>query len=79
MSEEKHEHDGEHSQEHPHPHNDEPHGHEHGGGGAHGHTHGIIDASITASERGLWAVKQSFIGLGITTVIQIAIFYQTAP
>jgi len=77
MTKEKHEHDGEHSHEHPHPHNDEPHSDEHGCSD-HGHTHGIIDASITATERGLWAVKWSFIGLGITTVIQIVIFYYSS-
>jgi cation diffusion facilitator family transporter len=53
----------------------EPHGHGHGDEKGHGHTHGTIDASITSSERGLWAVKWSFIGLGLTTLIQIAIFY----
>jgi cation diffusion facilitator family transporter len=48
--------------------------HDHGGS-AHGHVHGTIDPSITASDRGLWAVKWSFVGLFLTTVIQIVIFY----
>jgi cation diffusion facilitator family transporter len=48
--------------------------HDHGGS-AHGHVHGTIDPSITASDRGLWAVKWSFVGLFITTIIQIVIFY----
>jgi len=50
------------------------HGHDHGGG-SHGHVHGTIDPSITATDRGLWAVKWSFVGLFITTLIQIVIFY----
>lgn len=50
------------------------HDHDHGGG-SHGHVHGTIDPSITASDRGLWAVKWSFIGLFFTTLIQIVIFY----
>src|SRR6266581_2079386 len=56
---------------HDHPHKEEPlkkDGHEHGAhghdhsGGEHGHTHGTIDPSIIATERGLWAIKWSFIG-----------------
>ncbi|MGI8467161.1 MAG: cation diffusion facilitator family transporter [Pyrinomonadaceae bacterium] len=50
-------------------------GHNHHGGGEHGHTHGVIDPSIAATDRGLWAVKWSFIGLFLTTLIQIFIFY----
>lgn len=37
----------------------------------HDHTHGAIDPSITATERGIWAVKWSFIGLIITALIQL--------
>ncbi len=40
------------------------HGHEHG------HTHGIVDPSIAATERGLWAVKWSFVGLCTTALLQ---------
>ncbi len=39
----------------------------------HGHAHGVVDASITTSDRGLWAVKWSFLGLGLTAAIQIAV------
>lgn len=46
------------------------HGHE-----PHGHTHGTIDASLTATDRGLWAIKWSFAGLFVTTLIQVVIFY----
>ncbi len=41
----------------------------------HTHTHGVIDASITTSERGIWAIKWSFIGLMITALFQIVIVY----
>jgi cation diffusion facilitator family transporter len=50
------------------------HSHERAGhAGGHGHTHGVIDASITASERGVWAVKWSFIILAITAALQFAV------
>ncbi len=46
------------------------HRHEHG---EHGHTHGAVDPSITTSERGIWAVKWSFIGLFATALVQIVV------
>jgi cation diffusion facilitator family transporter len=54
-----------------HKHHHHKHSHENG----HSHTHGIVDPSITASERGIWAVKWSFIGLMITAVFQIFVVY----
>lgn len=68
-----HSHEDEHSHA-AHDHGEKEHGHDHGGS-AHGHVHGTIDPSITASDRGLWAVKWSFVGLFSTTLIQILIFY----
>ncbi len=47
----------------------------HGGGGSHGHTHGVIDASLTTTEEGLWAIKWSFIILAITAAFQLAIVF----
>lgn len=41
----------------------------------HGHTHGIIDPSILATKRGIWAVKWSFIALMATTTIQALVVY----
>jgi cation diffusion facilitator family transporter len=41
----------------------------------HGHTHGVIDPSITTSERGIWAIKWSFIGLLVTALIQVVIVW----
>lgn len=52
------------------------HGHSHGGhghGGAHGHTHGVVNPSIATSERGVWAVKWSFVILAITAALQFAV------
>jgi cation diffusion facilitator family transporter len=54
------------------------HHHHHGDGhgdGLHSHTHGAIDPSIATSERGLWAVKWSLVGLLITAVLQAAVFW----
>ena len=39
----------------------------------HPHSHGVIDPSIVSHERGLWAVKWSFVGLMTTALIQTAI------
>ncbi|MGB3202235.1 MAG: cation diffusion facilitator family transporter [Nodosilinea sp.] len=52
---------------HGHHHHDD---HHHG----HGHTHGAVDPEIAASERGLWAVKWSFVGLMITAIAQAVVF-----
>jgi hypothetical protein len=78
MTEKKHSHDDEPPHGHDHPHKEDAHkhgdrehgahGHDHGGGA---HVHGTIDPSITASDRGLWAVKWSFVGLFITTGLLI--------
>ncbi len=51
-------------------------GHDHPGGahgGAHKHTHGTIDASITSNERGIWAIKWSFVILAITAGLQLTV------
>jgi len=54
------------------------HGHDHGHSahdhGAHAHTHGAIDPEIAASNRGLWAVKWSFVGLVVTAIAQAIVF-----
>jgi cation diffusion facilitator family transporter len=47
--------------------------HAHDSGKSHGHSHAGIDPSIVSSDRGLWAVKWSFVGLFITAVIQLAV------
>src|SRR5215217_7688044 len=55
-----------HNEEHRHDH----HGHGHGG---HEHTHGAVDPTIATSERGIWAVKWSFVGLLATALLQIVV------
>jgi cation diffusion facilitator family transporter len=50
----------------------EEHRHEHGHG-EHGHTHGAVDPSIATSERGIWAVKWSFVGLLATALLQLVV------
>src|SRR6266487_1526114 len=47
--------------------------HEHDSEKGHGHSHAGIDPSIVSSDRGLWAVKWSFVGLFVTAAIQLAI------
>jgi cation diffusion facilitator family transporter len=44
-----------------------PHAH------GHGHTHGTVDASIATTERGIWAIKWSFVILAITSVLQLGV------
>jgi cation diffusion facilitator family transporter len=46
-------------------------GHSHDGG--HGHTHGVIDATIATTDRGIWAIKWSFIILAITAAFQVVV------
>jgi cation diffusion facilitator family transporter len=41
----------------------------------HEHTHGVIDPSILATKRGIWAVKWSFVALMATTTIQALVVY----
>ena len=41
--------------------------------GAHGHTHGVIDPSLTSSDRGIWAIKWSFVILALTAAFQLVI------
>jgi cation diffusion facilitator family transporter len=42
---------------------------------AHNHTHGTIDPALLATERGIWAVKWSLIGLGVTALFQLVIVF----
>ena len=44
------------------------HGDEH-----HGHTHGVIDATIATTDRGIWAIKWSFVILMATGALQVAV------
>ncbi len=54
-----------------HHHHEHDHGAEHHHG--HGHAHGVVDPSIASTDRGLWALKWSFIGLMITALLQVVV------
>jgi len=53
------------------------HAHHHGDGTAHRHTHGTVDPTLVTTQRGLWAIKWSFIGLGTTALIQVMIVWMS--
>ena len=54
------------------------HGHDHSAEGGHGHTHGVIDPTIATTERGIWAIKWSFVLLAITAALQIVVVLATS-
>ena len=74
---------------HEHPHEKHAHGHrhehdspEHGNGllgwlrGTFAHSHSTadkVDAALETHERGIWALKWSFVGLAITAIMQVII------
>ena len=58
-------------------HDEHSHDHEAEENGGHGHTHGIVDPSILTTQRGIWAVKWSFVGLFVTAFFQVIIVYYT--
>jgi cation diffusion facilitator family transporter len=39
----------------------------------HGHTHGAVDSALLASQRGIWAIKWSMVGLGATALAQAVV------
>lgn len=52
-------------------------GHHHKGGHSHthAHTHGAIDPTIFTTQRGIWAIKWSFLGLMVTAFFQVFIVF----
>jgi cation diffusion facilitator family transporter len=50
-----------------HPHHD----HRHAGGDS--HTHGVVDPTIATTDRGIFAIKWSFVILAITAALQLAV------
>jgi cation diffusion facilitator family transporter len=52
---------------------EDAHVYDHGEGHGHTHAHGIVDPSIASSDRGLWALKWSFVGLMVTAAIQTGV------
>ena len=63
---------------------DTGHGHQlgthgHGrGDNQHGHTHGVVDATIATTDRGIWAIKWSFIILIATGILQVIVVVLTS-
>src|SRR5882672_7743779 len=47
--------------------------HDHRESHGQGHAHAIVDPSIASSDRGLWALKWSFVGLMVTAMIQTTV------
>ncbi len=41
----------------------------------HDHTHGVVDPHILSTQRGIWAIKWSFLGLVATAAAQSAVVY----
>ncbi len=41
--------------------------------GVHSHQHGAVDPSLLATERGIWAVKWSLVGLTATALFQVVV------
>ena len=39
----------------------------------HDHTHGVVDPTLLTTQRGIWAIKWSFLGLTITALFQVVI------
>jgi cation diffusion facilitator family transporter len=52
------------------PSHEDKHGHN-----AHLHTHGAVDPSIITTQRGIWAIKWSFVGLTVTALFQVVIVF----
>ncbi|PZS04345.1 MAG: hypothetical protein DLM69_02010, partial [Candidatus Chloroheliales bacterium] len=85
-----HEHDHNHDHEHDHEH-DHGHGHDHEHAQAsgprgwlrellpfgHGHSHAGVntDSALEDSKRGIWALKVSLIGLGLTATLQLIVVF----
>jgi cation diffusion facilitator family transporter len=59
---------------HPHDHDHAPHHHT---GPGHGHVHGTVDPTLLTTQRGIWAIKWSFVGLGATALIQVVIVWMS--
>jgi cation diffusion facilitator family transporter len=65
-----------HHENHSHDHEDHNHPHDHSRRAAgHGHNHGVVDPSITTSEKGIWAIKWSFVVLFITALFQVVVVW----
>lgn len=55
--------------------NDDSHSHSHHEHSHHRHDHGTIDPVLLTTDRGIWAVKWSLVGLAATAVFQLIIVF----
>jgi len=44
-----------------------------GDGAHHSHVHGALDATVATTERGIWAIKWSFLALAVAAALQFAV------
>ena len=67
-----------------HSHGEHGHDHDHGSGflgwlkGLYGHSHSVVDkvdSAMESHEQGIWALKVSLVGLGITAALQLVIVF----
>ena len=42
---------------------------------AHGHIHGVVDPTLATTDRGIWAIKWSFLILAATAALQLVVVY----
>jgi cation diffusion facilitator family transporter len=61
----------------PHHSHDHDHASHHHAGLGHGHVHGTVDPTLVTTQRGIWAIKWSFVGLGATALIQVVIVWMS--
>ena len=66
-----------HDKSHPHDHKGHVHDYAHSEDGHSelSHSHGVVDPSILTSERGIWAIKWSFVGLLVTALFQVVVVW----
>ncbi|MEO8036042.1 MAG: cation diffusion facilitator family transporter, partial [Acidobacteriota bacterium] len=67
----------EHGHDHDHQHPHGPHDDPAPAGAGHGHTHGSVDASILTSDRGIAALRRSFVVMFLAALIQVYIYFRS--
>lgn len=53
------------------------HGHHDSHDRGHGHTHGVVDPTIATTDRGIWAIKWSFVILAMTATMQLVVVFMS--
>ena len=69
-------HDHDHHDDHNHDHDARP-DHRVASAAGHGHTHGSVDASILTSERGIAALRWSFVVMFVAALIQVYVYFRS--